>query len=59
MTLGACSVAVPVHGPESRVIAALGLVVASLGRERPQLVAALTVAAAGISRAWAGVDVQE
>ncbi len=52
MTLGACSVAVPVHGPDARVIAALGLVVASLGRRRPSLVAALTVAAAGIGRAW-------
>jgi len=59
MTLGACSVAVPVHGAGSEVIAALGLVVASLGRERPPLVAALTVAAAGISRAWAGADVRQ
>jgi DNA-binding IclR family transcriptional regulator len=59
MTLGACSVAVPVHGPETQVIAALGLVVASLGRERPQLVAALTVAAAGVSRAWAAAGGQE
>jgi DNA-binding IclR family transcriptional regulator len=59
MTLGACSVAVPVHGPDRQVIAALGLVVASLGRDRPQLVAALTVAAAGISRAWIGAGSQQ
>jgi DNA-binding IclR family transcriptional regulator len=50
MTLGACSVAVPIHAVDGDVIAALGLVVASLRRERPRLVAALTVAAAGISR---------
>lgn len=59
MTLGACSVAVPVHGADRQVIAALGLVVASLGRDRPQLVAALTVAAAGISRAWIGAGSQQ
>jgi DNA-binding IclR family transcriptional regulator len=59
MTLGACSVAVPVHGPDQRVVASLGIVVAHLGRERPQLVGALTVAAAGISRAWTRVDVQD
>ena len=50
MTLGACSVAVPVHAADGEVIAALGIVVASLRRERPRLVAALTVAAAGVSR---------
>ena len=43
MTLGACSVAVPVHGPDQRVVASLGIGVAHLGRERPQLVGALTV----------------
>lgn len=50
MTLGACSVAVPIFGPEQAVVASLGLVVPSLRRERPRLVAALSVAAAGISR---------
>nr|WP_202387140.1 IclR family transcriptional regulator [Nocardioides flavescens] len=50
MTLGACSVAVPVRRPDARVVAALGAVVASLRRDRPRLVAALEVAAAGIER---------
>lgn len=50
MTLGACSVAVPVHGPDGSVVAALGLVVATLKRDRPRLTAALQVAAAGIER---------
>lgn len=50
MSLGACSVAVPVRrGGE--VVAALGLVVPSLKRDRPRLVAALQVAARGIGRA--------
>jgi DNA-binding IclR family transcriptional regulator len=49
MTLGACSVAVPITvGP--KVIAALGIVVPSLKRDRPRLTAALHVAAQGISR---------
>jgi DNA-binding IclR family transcriptional regulator len=49
MTLGACSVAVPLfHGDD--VIAALGLVVPSLKRDTPRLVAALQVAAQGITR---------
>jgi DNA-binding IclR family transcriptional regulator len=50
MTLGACSVAVPVTTPAGSVIAALGLVVARLGRDRPRLVSALQVAARGIGR---------
>ena len=50
MSLGACSVAVPVRrGGE--VVAALGLVVPSLKRDRPRLVSALQVAARGIGRA--------
>lgn len=50
MSLGACSVAVPVRrGGE--VVAALGLVVPSLKRDRPRLVAALQVAARGVGRA--------
>lgn len=49
MTLGACSVAVPVL-QRDEVVAALGLVVASLRTERPRLVAALQVAAQGVGR---------
>ena len=49
MTLGACSVAVPVcRGDE--VVAALGIVVPSLRRDKGRLVSALTVAAHGVSR---------
>ncbi|MFY9932675.1 MAG: IclR family transcriptional regulator [Streptosporangiaceae bacterium] len=49
MTLGACSVAVPVcRGAE--VVAALGVVVPSLRRDKSRLVSALTVAAHGIGR---------
>ena len=50
MTLGACSVAVPVQGAGGDVAAALGVVVPSLRRDRDRLVAALSVAAAGIAR---------
>lgn len=50
MSLGACSVAVPVRQGE-QVVAALGLVVPSLKRDRAKLVTALTVAARGIGRA--------
>ena len=53
MSLGACSVAVPVFGPDGGVVAALGLVVADLKRDRPRLVAALHVAARGIARSLA------
>jgi DNA-binding IclR family transcriptional regulator len=49
MTLGACSVAVPVHH-RGEVEAAIGVVVTSLKRDRPRLIAALQVAAQGISR---------
>ncbi|HVK27315.1 MAG TPA: IclR family transcriptional regulator [Nocardioides sp.] len=49
MTLGACSVAVPVTA-SGRVIGALGIVVPSLKRDRARLVAALQVAAQGIGR---------
>lgn len=52
MSLGGCSVAVPVRvGPE--VVAALGMVVPSLGRDRTRRVGALQVAAHGIGRALA------
>lgn len=50
MSLGACSVAVPVRAPDGTVVAALGIVVASLRRDRLRLVAALQVASQGISR---------
>ena len=50
MTLGACSVAVPVRDREGGVLAALGVVVPDLKRDRPRLVAALQVAAQGIGR---------
>ena len=59
MSLGACSVAVPVRrstAPGGRpdrhgnVVAALGIVVPSLKRDRARLVSALQVASRGISR---------
>lgn len=49
MTVGACSVAVPVRDAHG-VVAALGLVVADLRRDRERLVAALRVAAHGVGR---------
>lgn len=54
MTLGACSVAVPVRGESETVVAALGIVVPSIGRDRARLVAALQVAARGIERTLRG-----
>jgi len=53
MSLGACSVAVPVRSPDGTVVAACGIVVASLKRDRARLVAALQVAAQGITRSLA------
>lgn len=50
MTLGACSVAVPISRHDAGVVAALGVVVPSLERDRPRHVAALQVAARGIGR---------
>ncbi|GAA1210768.1 IclR family transcriptional regulator [Prauserella alba] len=54
MTLGACSIAVPItratSGGEQEVVAALGIVVPTLKRERTRLLAALQVAARGIGR---------
>ncbi|GAB3268496.1 IclR family transcriptional regulator [Kineosporia babensis] len=53
MSLGGCSVAVPIRRPTTgkvEVVAALGLVVPTLKRDKPRLVAALQVAAEGISR---------
>ncbi|MEV6140647.1 IclR family transcriptional regulator [Nocardia sp. NPDC051990] len=53
MSLGACSVAVPIraHGD---VVAALGVVVPSLDRDQARLVSALQVAARGIGRSIPG-----
>lgn len=57
MSLGACSVAVPIRGPRGTgegpddVVAALGIVVGSL-QQRQRLLAALQVAAEGIRREW-------
>ena len=50
MSLGACSVAVPVRGPGGEVVAALGIVVPELRRDKARLVSALQVAAQGITR---------
>jgi DNA-binding IclR family transcriptional regulator len=49
MSLGACSVAVPVRRGEE-VVAGLGIVVPSLKRDKGQLVSALQVAARGVGR---------
>jgi DNA-binding IclR family transcriptional regulator len=49
MTLGACSLAVPVV-VETAVVAALGVVVPNFRRDKARLVAALQVAAQGIGR---------
>ena len=49
MTLGACSVAVPIW-VGGDVVAAIGVVVPDVRRDRARLVAALTVAARGIGR---------
>jgi DNA-binding IclR family transcriptional regulator len=50
MSLGACSVAVPIRATNGQVVAALGIVVPSLKRDRARLVAALQVAAQGVGR---------
>ena len=49
MSLGACSVAVPIRRGDT-VVAALGIVVPGFRNDRPRLVAALQVAAQGIGR---------
>ncbi|WP_216907407.1 IclR family transcriptional regulator [Nocardia noduli] len=58
MTLGACSVAVPIRQgtPDGEVVAALGIVVPDLKRDRPRLSTALMVAAQGISRSLRALD---
>lgn len=50
MSLGACSVAVPIRA-RAEVVAALGIVVPSLRKDRAKLVTAMQVAARGIGRA--------
>ncbi|WP_127503769.1 IclR family transcriptional regulator [Actinoplanes solisilvae] len=55
MSLGACSVAVPVRGGDD-VVAALGIVVPDLRREQARLVSALKVAARGIGRTLASAE---
>jgi DNA-binding IclR family transcriptional regulator len=50
MHLGACSLAVPIRSAGGPVVAALGVVVPDLRRSRPRLIAALSVAAQGITR---------
>jgi DNA-binding IclR family transcriptional regulator len=50
MSLGACSVAVPVRDRSGEVTAALGIVVAGFQRDKARLVSALQVAARGIGR---------
>lgn len=53
MSPGACSLAVPVRrglGDDAPVVAALGVVVPDLRRDKPRLLASLRTAAAGIAR---------
>lgn len=59
MSLGACSVAVPIRTTAGRVVASLGLVVPSLKRDRPRLVSALQVAAQGIGRSVSATESPE
>ena len=55
MTLGTCSVAVPVFGPEGEVLASLGLVTSTVRRDMARYVPALQVAASSIARAMSAV----
>lgn len=61
MSLGACSAAVPVRvgGAGGSVVAALGMVVPSLRRDAPRLVAALQVAAQGVGRSLTAAELPE
>ncbi|MCK9905154.1 IclR family transcriptional regulator [Parafrankia colletiae] len=54
MSLGACSVAVPVRR-EDEVVAAIGIVAATIRRDRGRLTAVLQVAAQGIARQLGGI----
>lgn len=53
MTIGTCSVAVPVHNREGDVVAALGVVASSARKGLPTLVPALELAARSITRGTA------
>ena len=53
MSLGACSVAVPIRS-RATVVASLGIVVPSLRKDRAKLVTAMQVAARSIGRSLAG-----
>lgn len=55
MTLGGCSVAVPVRAG-SEVVAAVGVVVSDFRRDETRLVAALSMAARAIGRLYTGDD---
>jgi len=59
MTLGTCSVAVPVFGPEGDVIAALGLVTSTVRRDMARYVPAVLVAAASIARAMSAAKAND
>lgn len=50
MSLGACSVAVPIRA-KTEVVASLGVVLPSLKKDRAKLVTAMQVAARSIGRA--------
>lgn len=54
MTLGTCSVAVPVHDAAGSVVAALGIVTRTVRRDLVRLVPALNVAASAITRQLGG-----
>lgn len=56
MTLGTCSVAVPVLDADGVVVAALGLVATTLRRDLVRLAPALHVASAGITRSLRAQD---
>jgi len=59
MTLGTCSVAVPVVDGDGLVIAALGSVTSTVRRDMARYVPALQVAAAAITRGLHGVRTAE
>jgi DNA-binding IclR family transcriptional regulator len=56
MTLGTCSVGVPVAGVDGAVVAALGLVMSTVRRDMTRYVPALQVAAAAIARGLQGAQ---
>jgi len=54
MSLGACSVAVPIRAADGTVVGGLGIVVPRLSGDRPRELQALQVTAQGIGRSIAG-----